>query len=131
MEVIQFDRQSPLPIIDARIYGPRKSHKVRLVFDTGAQFSIIDTGLIEDIGYSARDARHVSCVLSASGASQDGYLLEIKALGFFGRKRRGVFVGAFDFEHFVQFGANGLLGFDLIKQLHLELDGPHGVLKIF
>jgi len=55
MEVIQFDREADLPIIDARIHGPRRSHKVKLIFDTGAQFSIIDTRLIEEIGYSAID----------------------------------------------------------------------------
>lgn len=36
MEVIEFDRQAALPIIDARIHGPRRSHKVKLIFDTGA-----------------------------------------------------------------------------------------------
>ena len=29
------------------------------------------------------------------------------------------------------FGIDGLLGFDLIKQMHFELNGPQGLLKIF
>jgi hypothetical protein len=131
VEIINFDRAEPLPIIDAHIFGPRNSLRVKLILDTGAEFTIVDTGLIEEIGYSARDAKHISAVLGASGDAQDGYILEMKALRFFGKKAKLVTVGAFDFDHFAHFGAHGVLGFDVIKQLHLEMDGPKGVLKVF
>ncbi len=131
MEVIKFDRLEPLPIIDAHISGPRSSLKLKLIFDTGAEYTIVDTGLIEEIGYSARDATHISAVLGASGEAQDGYILEMRALRFLGKKAASVTVGAFDFDHFSHFGAQGVLGFDVIKQLHLEMDGPKGVLKVF
>jgi hypothetical protein len=131
MEVIICDRKAALPIIDAHISGPRSSLKVKLIFDSGAEFSIVDTGLIEEIGYSARNAKHISAILGASGEAQDGYVLEIKALSFFNKKAENVAVGAFDFEHFAHFGAQGVIGYDVIKRVHLEFDGPAGLLKFF
>ncbi len=131
MAEISIDSDAPLPIIDARIFGPLGAHKIKLIFDTGSQYSIIDTGLVEDIGYSARDAVRAAQVRGATGDPQGGYLVSIKAMKFFGKKAENVIIGAYDFEHFSHFGAHGVLGFDVIKKLHLELDGPKGLLKVY
>ena len=39
-------------------------------------------------------------------------------------------VAAHDFSKFSRYGIDGLLGFDVIKQLRFELDGAEGILKI-
>lgn len=131
MEVIRFDRTQSLPIVDARIYGIKKSHKLRLVFDTGAETSIINTAIIEDIGYSIDDAIKKTIIRGPVGPAQEGYLLKVKALRFFKLEAENLTVGAFDFNYTSHFGAHGLLGFDVIKAMRLELDGPAGILKIF
>ena len=131
MKVIRFDREQPIPLIDAWIYGPRVSRRVKLIFDTGAQFSIMDTGLIEEIGYSARDALQAGAVYGAAGEAQEGYLLQLNWIQVFGKRIEQPKVGAFDFVHSAHFGAEGVLGFDVIRDLHLEMDGPGGLLRIF
>ena len=126
-----FDPVGDIPIVSARIRGPRKTRRVRLVFDTGSAISQIDTGSIEDIGYSASTAEQIVSIQSAVGESIPGYLLRIDSLSVFGLDFRNQPVGAFDFDNFDQHRIDGLLGFDLIKQLHLELNGPAGTFSIF
>jgi hypothetical protein len=91
----------------------------------------IETGLVEEIGFSAGDASQLLSITDAIGSSQDGYLIAIPDLHFLGIKTKNVAIGVFDFTHFQSYGAHGLLGWDIIRQLRLELDGANGMLKIF
>jgi len=111
------------------ITGPRSRQRVNLIFDTGAACTQIDTGLIEDIGYSVSDASRTVRVLGATGAAQEGYLIQIDSISFLGKKVEGPQVGVYDFENFP--GVDGLLGWDVISQLHIELNGPEGIIKVF
>ena len=111
-----------------RVHGKRKASKVHLVFDTGSGITQLDTSIIENIGYSARDANQLMRVHGASGESMEGYVLCIKRIVLFGREFRDVPVLCYDFDNFPEI--DGLLGFDLIKELHIEMDGPKGILKI-
>lgn len=130
MREIIFDRDVEIPIIDAKIRGPRKSHKVRLVFDTGCGLTQINTDVIESIGYSAIQGENRIGISGASGEIQEGYSVKIASLTFFGLRVENALVGAMDFEHLQRQNIDGLLGFDLIKQLHIEMSGPQGVLTI-
>ena len=40
-------------------------------------------------------------------------------------------VAAFDFSNWEEEGIDGLLGWDMIRLLHLEMDGPKGKLIVF
>lgn len=40
-------------------------------------------------------------------------------------------IAVYDFNNLEAEGIAGLLGFDVIKQLHLEMNGPKGELIIF
>ncbi len=130
MQIVHFDVTQDIPVVDARIYGPRGSQTVRLVLDTGAGTTQIDTALAEDLGYSVSDATRQIQVQGPAGDSQDGYQISLKRLSLFGRKFTDTAVGVYDFDNFDQYGIDGLLGFEIIKQLHLEMDGPKGLLKI-
>ena len=130
MQIIHFDRSQDVPIVDAKIRGPLGARKVRLVFDTGCGLSQIDTSLIENIGYGAVDGDQRIQIHGATGESHQGYRLRIAELIFFGVKFKEVTVGALDFEFLGSHRIDGLLGFDLIKELHLEVNGPRGELKI-
>ena len=131
MRLIRFDQGQILPVVNAIISGPRSYRKVRLVFDTGSGLTQIDTSFTEYIGYSAIDAEKIISVQGATGDSQEGYLLKIQNLSIFGLKYDNLKVGVYDFTNFQKYRINGLLGFDVIKQMHLELDGRSGTLKIF
>ena len=75
------------------------------------------------------DATAQMSVLGATGVAQDGYILHVDSLAFLGKKVENPQVGVYDFENFP--GVDGLLGWDVISQLHIELNGPQGCLKIY
>ena len=131
MRLIRFDPTQDIPIIDARIKGPRRTRRTRLVFDTGSALTQINTSLIENIGYGAHDGEHVIRIQGATGEPQEGYSLRIDSVSFFGLRFENVLVGALDFNELSRDDIDGLLGFDLIKNLHVELDGPQGIIKVF
>lgn len=131
MRTIRFDVAQEIPIIDAKVFGPLGSRNVRLVFDTGAGFTQIDTALMEELGYSAANSNEIMRVQGPAGDFQEGYIVSLSSLKIFGRQLKGVVIGVYDFDNFDRYGIDGLLVFDVIKQLHLEMNGPEGVLKIF
>jgi hypothetical protein len=131
MREVSFDRMQTIPVIDAGIRGPQGSNRIRLVFDTGCGLTQIDTGIIEYIGYSARDGEQAISISGAVGETQQGYSVRIAGLSFFGRRFRNVLVGAMDFEHLSKQKIDGLLGWDIIRQLRFELNGPKGQLTVY
>ncbi len=131
MREIVFDYDATIPVIDGHIRGPHRTHRVRLVFDTGCGLTQLNNHLIESIGYSAVDGEQAIAVSGVGGEIQQGYSVRIAGLAFFGQRFRNVLVGALDFEHLSRQRIDGLLGWDLIRKLHLELDGPQGKLIVF
>ena len=131
MQIINFDRTQDIPIVDAIILGPITHERVRLVFDSGCGLTQIDTGLIESIGYSASNAKRTMSVRGPVGDEVQGYVVGLESFKLFGYSISNLEVGVYDFDNFAHFGIDGLLGFDLIKQMQFELNGPHGLLKIF
>ena len=130
MRLIKFDRNQEIPIVDVLVFGPRKHERVKLVFDSGCGKTQIDTCVVESIGYSAIDSIGITIVKGPSGDVQEGYLVKAKDFQLFGISFSNMEIGAHDFARFAKYEIDGLLGFDVIKQLRFELDGPEGILKI-
>lgn len=131
MQIVSFDRTQDIPIVDAIISGPLTYERVRLVFDSGCALTQIDTGLVESIGYSATNAKRTMSVRGPVGEEVEGYVVGLNSFKVFGYAVSNLEVGVYDFDNFAHFGIDGLLGFDLIKQMHFELNAPKGLLKIF
>ena len=129
MKTVKIDLTQEVPEVKVLIAGPRSRQWVNLIFDTGAACTQIDTGLIEDIGYSASNALRAVKVLGATGTAQDGYIVEVDSISFLGKKVFKPQVGVYDFDNFP--GVDGLLGWDVISQLHIEMNGPEGILRVF
>ena len=130
MRVIYFDRTQVVPVVDAKVFGPRASRKLGLVFDTGSGITQVDTEFIERIGYSAVNAEKISGVRGAIGGVQDGYVVRLKKLSVFGVNFENLPVLVYDFDNFKEDGIDGLLGFDVIKEMDLELKGKGGLLVV-
>ena len=131
MRIIEFDRDQEVPIVSVLIKGPRSVKRANLIFDTGSGITQIHTALIEAIGYSARDGQRRFRVKGAVGEPQEGYILSIESLSLFGSRYVNIRIGAIDFNDLVgEYQIDGLLGFDLIKQLHIEVNGPAGTLIV-
>ena len=131
MKTVKFDRSQDIPIVDAMLKGSAENARARLVFDTGSGLTQIDTALIEELGYSARDGKSTYFTFGPAGEKISGYKINLPRLSIFGKRLDNLVVGVIDFDNFSHFGISGLLGFDVIKLLHLEMDGPMGLLKVY
>ena len=130
MRETQLDSGWDVPIVSVILNGKQKKNtRARLVFDTGSAFTQLDVDLVEFLGYSARDAIGLSSVKGATGEAVDGYIISMSSLFLFGKEFNNIQVLTYDFKNFS--GIDGLLGWDLIKKLHLEMNGPQGMLKIY
>ena len=130
MREVRLDSSWEIPRVEVILgSGLKRTIRASLVFDTGAGLTQLDVGLVERLGYSALDALEIRRVKGAVGESVEGYVVQVLKLNILGKVVSNVPVFAFDFENFP--GIDGLLGWDVIKQLHLDMDGPEGVLRIF
>jgi hypothetical protein len=131
VKVLKINPNDALPLVYARITGKRKEATVKLIFDTGAFMTQLSTLVIEELGYSVRDGLFPISSYGPSGPLDEGYALEVEGLRVFGRKFSKLQVAAYDFSNLEADKIDGLLGFDIIRQMHLELNGPMGELKVF
>jgi len=131
MKEFKIDPLQDIPTVTAVLRGPLGSTRAKLVFDTGAAKTQINTPLIEAIGYSIADATTIVSMTGPSGPSQEGYAFQINSLNALGKEFYEVSVAAFDLENFGEEGLQGLLGWDLINGLHLEMDGSSKLLRVF
>ena len=128
--VYKFDLSSPLPIVTARVSGTNRNRPISLVLDTGAFMTQLTTSVIEELGYSARDWIEPITVSGPSGPLDEGYTVKISQMRIFGKQFSDLLVAVYDFSNLEKEGIDGLLGFDIVKPLHLEMNGPKGELVI-
>lgn len=119
-----------LPLVSAVVVGPRGASRVELVFDSGAANTQVHIGTLRAVGLSF-DKRVPDLSIKGVTGTQNGFSCPLPRLHFFGKKYEQLMIVAFDFSDWAEDGIDGLLGWDLIEQLHLEMDGPKGALKIF
>ncbi len=131
MTKFRFNTNQSVPQVFARIRGKHGSQRIRLVFDTGAFITQIATSVIEELGYSARDGLRRITAYGPSGPIDEGYSVEISGLDVLNTQFKKMEIAVYDFNNLEAEGIAGLLGFDVIKQLHLEMNGPKGELIIF
>lgn len=131
MQTFEIDRSQDIPLVTSRIYGPRGTRRVQLVFDTGAAKTQFHTPVLESIGYSAAQAIHMLTMSGPAGPIQEGYSLILQQIRVLGKTFNDIDVGAFDFDYLNDDGIDGLLGFDVIREFHLEMNGPRSELIVY
>lgn len=120
-----------LPLVCAVVVGPTGASRVELVFDSGAVLTQLHVGTLESLGFQFKQRRPDLKMKGVSGKPQEGYSCQAKRFHLLGKKQDQPRIGAFDFADWAEAGIDGLLGWDLIQKLHLEMDGPRRNLKIF
>jgi predicted aspartyl protease len=131
MRSFRFDPHGKAPIISALISGPHGTRKVRLIFDTGAEMTQIHTARVREVGHSPSTAVAKASVVGVGGVEAEGYVVNLEKLFVLGCKAENLHVEVFDMQYLSSKRLDGLLGWDVIKAFHLEMDGPNGLLKIF
>ena len=131
MRSFRFDSRSKAPVISALIAGPKGTRKVRLIFDTGAEITQLHVARMKEIGYSNDKAVARASVVGVGGVEGEGYVVNLEKLFVLGAKAETFNVGVFDMHHLEGRQIDGLLGWDVIRAFHLEMNGPSGVLTVF
>ena len=131
MRTFRFNPTSRSPIVIALITGPKGTRKVRLIFDTGSEVTQFHAETMRKLGYSSSDAIGKSRVMGSGGVESEGYITVLERLFVLGSKAETVQVGVYDMQFLQSQRIDGLLGWDVIRAFHLEMDGPAGILKIF
>jgi len=116
---IEFERDNQgIIIVWGRLEGPMGSREVQLALDTGAAMTLVLPGILDELGYSARDGDGITSISTANEASEQGYKLRVRhfhALGF----------GFHDFQihahELPDYGVEGLLGMDFLEKFNFEV----------
>jgi hypothetical protein len=126
-----FDQAEATPIVSAILSGPQGSRRIALVFDTGAVLTQIHVVTLAMVGYTPSHVVKKAVMVGAGGERHEGTILKAGKIVTLGKKIENFILGSFDFSELAESGIDGLLGWDVIKQLHLDMNGPAGILKVF
>jgi hypothetical protein len=118
-----FDRALNLIFVEARIAGPFTQQDLVLIVDTGAAQTIIVPDVIDDIGYSARDAYSLSSVTSPLGREY-GYRLRVGEFVALGHAFADYPVAVHDLAD--RSGIDGLPGWDFLSRFNLNIRPREG-----
>ena len=108
----------------ARFQGPLGHSFARLLVDTGAQFTLINESVANEIGVESDGAR---TVYGVTGATRIG-LASVPQVDCIGLTRRSFRVGLHTLPPAL--GIDGLLGLDFLRDTRLTLDFRNNVLTV-
>jgi hypothetical protein len=96
---------------------------LRLVLDTGAALSTIEPGILDELGYSARQGEAITTLRSAV-AEEPGYLLRVARLRALGHEAADFRIHAHDLPGGL--GIDGLIGLNFLRQFNYEVRSSEG-----
>jgi hypothetical protein len=131
MREFHFDPQRRTPLVRALLVGPKATKQVRLVFDTGAAMTQFHEATMRFVGLPESAKIADAFITGPTDNEEKGYVASAARFFVLGKRFEDVHIAGYNLSRLAKSGIDGLLGFDLISQLHLEMDGPSGLLKIF
>jgi hypothetical protein len=131
MREFRFDRTEDTPIVRAILVGPKRSIQARLVFDSGASRTQIRASTARRLGFTDAHRIGEADLIGVEGKADLGSLYLTNLIFVLGKRFERVTIAAFPMSHLEREGIDGLLGWDIIRELRLEMDGPAGILKVY
>jgi len=131
MREYHFDPNGELPVVHALLQGPKGQIRIGLVFDSGCALTQVHHQVLEGIGCGQHDNSKTITIGGVTGEGDPGFLVSLTGVRVLGARFEQLEIAGVDFSKWATSGIEGLLGWDLIRQFHFEMDGPKGVLKIF
>lgn len=119
----RFETDANLILVTGTIAGPRGEAELRLAIDTGATETIIVPRVVEDLGYSARDAEVMTHAYSALG-SDDGYLLRVARFATLGFAMADFPIHVFELADHEPF--DGLVGLSFLRWFNYQVRSNEG-----
>ena len=109
---------------------PHKSNKnnyekLRLVFDPGAAYTLIDTGIIDDLGYSAQENMERISSLDGAAGKSEGYMIKLAKFKCLDQELKNFEIACHDLNS--NLGISGLLGMNFFKNFRMDINFKTGV----
>jgi len=120
-----------LPTVSAVLSGPKRGKQINFLFDTGAAITQVHLGTLRSLGFSFHDRQPDASMRGVTGPIEEGFSLQVGRLFLLGRMFHDITIAAFDLGEWAEEGIDGLLGFDLIRQFHIEMLGPEEILRVY
>ena len=118
-----------LPITKALLVGPKASVQIRVLVATGSTTTQVNQSILTYTGLDLSLKCGDFEINRGPGQKDQGALFKLEKLYALGAKFEQPTVVGYDMSWLTEVGIDGLLGFDLIRQMHFELDGPKGILR--
>lgn len=131
MKEFMFDPTIGIPIVSGILSGPLGTRRINMILDTGAALTQVNATTLALLGYGADRRIKRAVMVGAVGERQEGALVTCDTLMAFGKRLEGFVLGSFDFIELAAEGIEGLLGWDIVKKFHLDMNGPKGILKVY
>lgn len=131
MREYHFNADAPWPIVRCVLSGPKGAFSARLVLDSGAHNTQINRGTMTALGFREQDKKRDAFAVGVGGAKEEGFEVIVPRFFVFGRKFENTAICVFEMKYLESDRVDGLLGWDLIRLFHFEVDGPNGLLKVF
>lgn len=119
----RFETDASLILVTGTVSGPRGEAELRLAIDTGATETIIVPRVVEELGYSARDAEVMTHAYSALG-SDDGYLLRVARFATLGFAMADFPIHVFELADHEPF--DGLVGLSFLRWFNYQVRSEEG-----
>ena len=131
MREYHFDPEGELPMVRAVLKGPTQQKLVMLVLDTGCSVTQIHHEVLSIVGCGPNKATESITIAGVTGPGDSGYRVTLPGMKVLGARIMNPSIAGVDFSKWADSGIEGLLGWDLIRKFHLDMDGPNGILKVF
>ena len=109
----------------ARVHGPLGAREVWFIVDTGAQSSVINNELTDDLGYGAHMGTVINHMLGVGGRDS-GYRLPLRRIEVMGLDLAELEIACHDLPERI----GGLIGMDLIEGRVLTIDAKVGQVSL-
>lgn len=82
------------------------------------------------LGFREENKTRDAFSVGVGGAREKGFEIILPRLFVLGKKFEAAPVCVFGMQYVEEDGTDGLLGWDLIRLFHFDMDGPKGILKV-
>jgi len=128
---LHFDPLGDAPDISAVIRSPKGTRKIQLILDAGSERTQLDRRTMQRLGYTEESTTRNVKARGVGGAEENGYMVRVPRIAFLGSVAENVEIAVFDMDYLGDKNMDGLLGWDFVRQFHLEMLGPEGILRVF
>ena len=123
---IRLHREGGLFVVEVALSfkNREKDHEVRLVLDTGAAITIVDTDIINHLGYSAGEDGIRRSALDGAAGKSVGYVIKMPTFKSLGHELTGFEIACHDMD--TRLGVAGLLGMNFLNHFRVDMNFNSG-----